>query len=160
MNVKNLFKNLLHDAETLSSEAEQNAVAKAWESTSYSTYSGTASFSIESYRCYKAGDLLFMFCKGTTTSQMTNAMTMPLVKIPITVRQMLVGAAVVGGTNYPLVNTVTSGGSQWMAQGIASTVPSNTAIYLWAVYLIGELGGVTKLLTYLSSLLNRKAVMA
>ena len=149
MNLKNLFKNILNNTKKV-------AVEKAWESTSYSTYSGTASFSIESYRCYKAGDLLFMFCKGTTTSQMTNAMTMPLVKIPITVRQMLVGAAVVGGTNYPLVNTVTSSDSQWMAQGIASTVPSNTAIYLWAVYLIGELGGV--ILNQLHALLGRRCV--
>ena len=143
--IKNLFKNLLTKAETDSTTkanlAEQNAIIEACGHTSYSTISGTGQFTLNSYRCHKVGNLMFMWAQGNTTSALTNAMTIPLVRIPITVQQLLVGASNVGGSNYPLVNTVTSGGWQYMAEGLASSVTTNTTIYLWAIYLIKEVGG-------------------
>lgn len=149
MNVKNLFKNLFH----LTEEAEQNANEYTDEKVRENTNTATTAMGLR-----KIGKVVELRFFGKLSSEV-KAFTLPTeyrppysLSFPITV--------VYNGNCYQAYMTISANGvisPYYFNYGQADQTPiSGAGIYATCVYLIG---GVTKLLTYLSSL-HRKAVMA
>lgn len=132
MNVKNLFKNLLHDAETLSSEAEQTA--KAYTDSFYLHALGNQSLTVDT-------ELGCGYIVISPSGSWANMYFVNNYQGACYAKTLVQGGSSV---------TISTSGSRF------TLTTTGTQIEYYAI----KIGGVTKLLTYLSSLFNRKAVMA
>ena len=112
-------------------------VVEDWTS---SMISGTQYWRLNSgttTRCWRVDNLLFMMAGGSTTANITSATSVPFLRVPIPVYQLLAGAVHFGGsTSFPLVAIQDHSGVQYLHEYAMNSISNGTGLYFWAVCVI------------------------
>lgn len=102
--------------------------------------SGTYAYKLRSdtqNSCIRVGHFLVLHAFGNANGAISNAMSLPYVKVPIADSRLLVGGVSINGASYTLVTVGDWSGVKYLKQYLTSNIANGANIDFWAILLVG-----------------------